>query len=216
MKCKKEGIEIETGTSKMFDFSDKSSDDVGRKLLCPNENETYDLTAKECRPFSLENFVVQKSDNCSGNFSCDFIECLIFSREEYILNGNCTVEVIPYNKLYGEGKFRITEDGKWVLVAKFSNFDFLIFSLLCIPTVASICYVFLHEDLFRLKIGLQNLSDMKEILFLTTLLVAIGASTIGWLLKVGSKLCHLHSISTQILPLHSYVVHTQWNPVITS
>ena len=81
-------METETGSAKLFDFSDKSSDDVGRTVLCPNENEAYDLTAKVCRPFSLEitgRNGVYKPDNSSGKtFSCGFSKCLsfIFAREE--------------------------------------------------------------------------------------------------------------------------------------
>jgi len=220
MKCEKDDMEIETGFPEMFDFSDKSSDDVGLTILCPNENEAYDVTAKVCRPFSLEKFVIQKSDNCSGNFSCDFNECLIFSREEYILNDNCTVEVIPHNTLYGKGKFRITEDYKLVLVAEYLKaglkFDGPITYLTYIGLGVSVGFLFLHLVVFATNPALRNISDKILASLCTALLVAYGASIIGVLLNVGSKLCHFQSISTQILPLHSYVVHTQWNPVITS
>ena len=208
-KCEKEGLEIETGSPEMFDFSDKSSDDVGRTILCPNENEAYDMTAKECRPFSLGNGAYE-SDNCSGNFSSDFNKCLIFifNREEYSLNSNCTVEVIPHNKLYGEGKFRITEGDKLELCAEYlkagEKFDGPITDLMYVGHGISVGFLFLHLVVFATNPALRNISDKNLASLCTALLVAYGASITGWLLNVGSKLCQLQSISTTILPVQSY------------
>jgi len=211
MKCEKEDIEIEKGFPEMFDFSDKSSNDVGLTILCPNENEAYDVTAKVCRPFSLEIEGRNKSDNCSGNLSSDFNECLVFNfnREEYILNDNCTVEVIPHNKLYGEGNFRITEDYKLQLCAEYRQaglkFNGPITYLMYIGLGVSFGFLFLHLVVFATNPALRNISDKNLASLCTALLVAYGASIIGRLLNDGSKLCQFHSISTQILPLHSYI-----------
>jgi len=210
VKCEKEGMEIETGHPELFDFSDKSSDYVGRTLLCPNENEAYDRNAKECRLFSLANGNY-KPDNCSANISCDCNKCsiFIFNQEEYRLNDNCTVEVIPHNKLYGEGKFRITEDDKLELCAEHLKtgeiFDGLLTYLTYVGLGVSVGFLFLHLVVFATNPALRDISDKILASLCTALLLAYGASIIGWLLNVGSKLCQFNSISTNILPLNSYI-----------
>ena len=212
-KCEKEGMEIETGLTELFDFSDKSSDEVGRTILCPNENEAYDLIGKECRSFSLDIAVqngAYKSDSCSRNFfSSDFNKCsiFIFKREEYKLNGNCAVEVFPHNKVYGEGKFRIRDDYDLELCAEYlktgEKFDGLIKYLMYLGLGVSVCFLFLHLVVFVTNPALRNLSDKSLASLCTALLVAYGASIIGWLLDVGGKLFQFHSISTKNLPLQS-------------
>jgi hypothetical protein len=205
MECEKEDVQIETGSPELFDFSDKSSDDVGRTVLCPFENEAYDLTAKECRLFSLE--IVGENgayrlDNCSGNtFSSDFNTCsvFIFNREEYKLNDNCTVEVFPHNKVYGEGKFRVTEDDKLELCAEYlqarEKFDDTIMYLTYLGFGISVVFLFLHLVVFATNPVLRNLSDKTFASFCTALLLAYGNSIIGRLLNVGSKLFQFSSIS---------------------
>lgn len=222
-KCEKEDMEIETGSPELFDFSDKSSDDVGRTILCPNENESYDFTAKECRRFSLEieeRNVAYKSNNCSGNFSSDLNKCLffIFKREEYSLIDSCTVEVFPHNKLYSEGKFRIAEDDKLELCVEYlkagEKFDGLIKYLTYLGLGVSVVFLFIHLVVFATNPALRNISDKSLASLCTALLLAYGASIVGWLLNVGSKLLQFNSISTK----HSAAVllHAQLNSVITS
>jgi len=206
-ECEKEDVEIETGSPELFDFSDKSSDDVGQTVLCPNENEAYDMTAKECRLFSRETAGengAYKSDNCSGNtFSSDFNKCLvfIFKREEYKLNDNCTVEVFPHNKVYGEGKFRVTEDDKLELCAEYlqtrEKFDDTLTYLTYLGLGISVVFLFLHLVVFATNPALRNLSDKNFASFCTALLLAYGNSIIGRLLNVGSKLFQFSPVSTK-------------------
>jgi hypothetical protein len=223
-KCEKDYMEIETGPSELFDFSDKSSDDVGRTILCPNENEAYDLTAKECRSFSLEiagQNATYKSDNCSGNTSSsDFSECLffVFKGEEYSLSDNCTVEVFPHNKVYGVGKFRITEDDKLELCAEYlkagEKFDGLLKYLTYLGLAVSVCFLFLHLVVFAKNHSLANLSEKSLASLCTALLLAHGTSIIGRLLNFGSKLFQFHSISTKKTAatlLHTYRVEVGYN-----
>ena len=202
VQCEKEDIEIETGSPELFHFSYKSSDDVGRKLLCPNDNEAYDLTAKECRPFSLE--ITGKnstyiSDNCSGNtFTSDLnkYKLFIFKREEYKLIDNFTVEVFPHNKVYGEGKFRIRGDDKLELCAEYletgEKFDGPILYLTYLGFGVSVIFLLIHLVVFAKNPALRKLSDKGLASLCTALLVAYGASIIGWLLNFGSKLFQFH------------------------
>jgi hypothetical protein len=223
-KCEKEGTEIETGSAELFDFSDKSSDDVGQTILCPDENEAYDLTAKECRPFSLD-IVGQngayKSDNCSGNFSTDISKYLvfIFKREEYELIDNFTVKVFPHNKVYGEGKFRITEDDKLELCAEYrkagEKFDGIIKYLTYVGLAVSVFFLFLHLVVFATNPALRNVSDKSMASFCTALLVAYGASLIGSLLNIGSKLFQFQAVITKKSCRCTFTyIHTQSNSVI--
>jgi len=220
-ECEKEDIGLETGFPELFDFSDKSSDDVGRAILCPNEYEAFDVVAKECRPFSL-NIAGQndayKTDNCSANFSYNCNKYFIFKREEYRLIDNCTVEVFPHKKVYGEGKFRITEENYLELCAEDikteSKFDGPLMYLTYLGYGVSIAFLFLHLVVFATNPALRNLSDKSLAALCTALLVAYGAYISGRLLSVGSKLFQFHSISTKNLPLHFYVL-TQSNSVMT-
>jgi hypothetical protein len=190
-------MEVETGFPEMFDFSDKSSNEVGRTILCPNDNEAYDMTAQECHLFTVEiegQNGAYKSDNCSGSiFSCDFNKCLIFvfKREEYKLNGNCTVEVFPHNKVYGEGKFRVTEDDRLELCAEYKmtgqKFGGPLKYLTYLGHGVSIAFLLLHLAIFTTNPALRNLSDKSLASLCTALLLAYGASIIGQLLNVGSK-----------------------------
>jgi hypothetical protein len=223
-QCEKEDLVPETGSPEIFDFSDKSSDDVGRKVLCPNENEAYDLTAKECRLFSLE-IVVQngayKSDNCSGNtFSSVFNKCVffIFKREEYKLIDNCTVEVFPHDKVYGEGRFRITEDDKLELCAEYlqtkEKFDNTLTYLTYLGLGISVVFLFLHLVVFATNPALRYLSDKSFASFCTALLLAYGNSIIGQLLNVGSKLFQFSSNNTKTTAatlLYMYTVELGYN-----
>jgi hypothetical protein len=224
MKCEKEDMEVETGFPEMFDISDKSSDEVGRTVLCPNENEDYDLTAKECRRFSVEmeeQNSADKSDNCSGSiFLSDFNKCLnfVFTREEYKLNDNCTVEVFPHNKLYGEGEFKITENDSLKLCAEYlktrEKFDGPIKYLTYVGLGISVAFLLLHLAIFVTNPALRNLSDKSLASLCTVLLLAYGASIIGRLLNVGSKLFQFQSISTK--KYGATPLHTQSNLVLTS
>jgi hypothetical protein len=182
------------------------------------------VTAKECRPFSL-NIAGQnnarKIDNCSADFSYNPNKCkiFIFKREEYRLNDNCTVEVFLHKKVYGEGKFRITEENYLELCADYletrEKFDGPITYLIYLGFGVSIGFLFLHLVVFATNPALRNLSDKSLAALCTAMLVAYGAYISGRLLSVGSKLFQSHSISTKNLPLHFYVL-TQSNSVITS
>jgi hypothetical protein len=165
------------------------------------------MTAKECRLFSRETAGengAYKSDNCSGNtFSSDFNKCLvfIFKREEYKLNDNCTVEVFPHNKVYGEGKFRVTEDDKLELCAEYlqtrEKFDDTLTYLTYLGLGISVVFLFLHLVVFATNPALRNLSDKNFASFCTALLLAYGNSIIGRLLNVGSKLFQFSPVSTK-------------------
>jgi hypothetical protein len=217
-ECEKEDVEIETGLPELFDLSDKSSDEVGRTILCPNENEAYDLTAKECRLFSLEitgQIGAYKWDNCSGNtFLRDFNKCLvfIFKREEYEFNDNCTVKVFPHNKVYGEGRFRITEDDKLELCAEYlqtkEKFNDTIMYLTYLGLGISVVFLFLHLVVFATNPALRNLSDKSFASFCTALILAYGNSIIGLLLSVGSKLFQFNSNNTKKKKTAATVLHT--------
>jgi hypothetical protein len=221
MECKKEDMEVETGFPEMFDFSDKSSDEVGRTVLCPKENEAYDMIAKECRLFSVEMPEQNdESDNCSGSFfSSDFNKCIIFvfKPQEYKQSNNCKVEVFPHNKVYGEGNFRITKDGSLELCAEYlmtrQKFDGPIKYLMYLGLGVSVAFLLLHLAIFATNPALRNLSDKSLASLCTVLLLAYGASITGRLLTVGSKLFQFQLISTNKICRHTvtYAVELGFN-----
>ena len=106
------------------------------------------------------------------------------------------MEIFPHNKVYGEGKFRIREDDKLELCAEYlqtgEKFDGHILYLTYLEFGVSVSFLLLHLVVFAKNPALRKLSDKILASLCTALLVAYGASIIGWLLNFGSKLFQFH------------------------
>jgi uncharacterized membrane protein (DUF485 family) len=220
-------MELQGNFPLLFDFSDKRSNAVGQKSLCPNKNEVYDQIAKKCVHIDLLK-AGQNGDyglhNCYANISSGNINNslpLVFKREEYVLNDdctvtvlndsytmmvrndNCTVTVLPHKKVYGNGEFRIKEDGSLELCAEYKTmeekFNAFIRYLTFLGLGVSIGFLFLHLVAFAKNPALRNLSDKSLASLCTALILAYGAFIIGQLLKVGGKLLHTHFTDTKNL-----------------
>jgi len=118
------------------------------------------------------------------------------------------VEVFPHNKVYGKGKFRITDDDNLELCAEYlktgEKFDGLIKYLMYLGIGVSVGFLFLHLVVFATNPALRNLSDKSLASLCAALFVAYGASIIGWLLNVGSMACKVTAIVTHYSFLSSF------------
>jgi hypothetical protein len=195
--CTKDGLEIETKFPILFDFSDSSSDVVGKTRICVNHNEAYDPIAKKCRHI-IWSIAGQEDDNgldnCSANISkCNIQNCSKFLLEpkEYLLNNNFTVTDLLSNKLHANGEFRIMDDGRAEVCARCQTteekFDDIMTYMTFLGLGVSIGFLFLHLVAFAINPTLRNLSGKCLASLCTALILAYGSFIIGQLVQVGGK-----------------------------
>lgn len=197
MGCTKDGLEIETAFPILFDFSDTSSDVVGKTRICVNHNEAYDPIAKKCRHI-IWSIAGQEEDyeldNCSGNISkCSIQNCskFLIKSKDYLLNDNFTVTDLLSNKLYANGEFRMTDDGRVQVCARYQiteeKFNGVMKYMTFLGLGVSMGFLFLHLVAFATNSTLRNLSGKFLASLCTALILAYGSFIIGQLLQVGGK-----------------------------
>ena len=205
-RCEKKTTEVETGFPEMFDFNG-CGDEVGRRSICPNFNEDYDILTNKCRIINVPETRLNEGrmlGNCSETrFLCDPKKRSYFTlrREQYKLNSNCTVEVFPLYKVYSEGQYREAENDSLEMCVELPTdgmkFGDILRLLAILGHAVSIVFLFLHLVAFTKNPALRNISDKNLASYCTALLLAFGASIIGLLLNTGSTLFQLHSFSAK-------------------
>lgn len=195
--CIKDGLVIETLFPILFDFSDSSSDVVGKTRICANHNEAYDPIAKKCRHIIWS--IAGQEDhyklvNCYGNISkCNIQNCsrFVLDSNEYSLNDNFTVTDLSSNKLYADGEFRIMDGGRVEVCAKYQiieeKFNGVMKYMTFLGLGVSMGFLFLHLVAFVINPALRNLSGKSLASLCTALILAYGSFIIGQLLQVGGK-----------------------------
>jgi hypothetical protein len=200
MGCIMEGVAIEASFPILFDFSDASSAVVGEIRICANHNEAYDPIAKKCRHI-VWSIAGQEDDyeldNCYGNISkCNIQNCsrFVLDPNEYSLNDNFSVTDLSTDKLYANGEFRITDDGRVEVCAKYQiteeKFNGVMKYMTFLGLGVSIGFLFLHLVAFAINSVLRNLSGKSLASLCAALILAYGSFIIGQLLQVGGKQIH--------------------------
>lgn len=197
MECEEEGLEVETTFPILFDFSDSSSDEVGKTRICPDQNEAYDPTVGKCRHIILSIAGQEgdyESDNYCGNISaCKIKNCsrFVLEPEEYLLNDNFTVTDLLSNKLYTSGEFRVLGDRRVELCAQYQimeeKFNVAITYITFLGLALSIVFLILHLMAFASNVVHRNLSGKNLASLCAALILAYGGFMIGQLLQVGGK-----------------------------
>jgi hypothetical protein len=197
MECVKGGLEVEFISPILFDFSDSSSDEVGKTRICRSQDEAYDPIAKKCRHIILS-IAGQEGDyeldNCHGNISaCKTLNCsrFVLAPKEYLLNDNFTVTDLLSNKLYTNGEFKIMDDGRIELCAQYQvmeeKFNSAIRYITLLGLGISTGFLILHLVAFATNAVHRNLSGKNLASLCTALILAYGTFIIGQLLQVGGK-----------------------------